>query len=205
LGTYHYAKDLGVYFREAAETRPALASVFGGTGDFYKRIMSGVAEVLRSEGVAMRVAEHDGMKGGEFVMRSWSGSGSFALAAHDDGAQLTARKQAGFEIQRVVENPVCAVNLCLENGDGGELVYWNVEPDGATRKALGVEETGYPYAAEILGEFDRIELPVHTGDAYFFNGKLVHAVRAQSREGQYRSTISLLMGFRDPKTVIYWT
>jgi hypothetical protein len=204
LGTYHYAKELDLYLQEAEATRAALQEVFAGTENFYARIMGGVTEVLRTQGVTMRVAEHQGRRAGEFVMRSWSASGNFALAAHDDGAQLTAKKQAGFEIQQVVVNPLAAVNLCLENGDGGELVYWNVEPDVATRKALGVEETGHPYAAELLNDFPRIELPIRTGDAYFFNGKLVHAVKA-SRLGQHRSTISLLMGFKDPKTAIFWT
>ena len=204
LGTYHYAKELDLYLQEAEATRAALQEVFAGTENFYARIMGGITEVLRTQGVTMRVAEHQGRHAGEFVMRSWSASGNFALAAHDDGAQLTAKKQAGFEIQQVVVNPLAAVNLCLENGDGGELVYWNVEPDVATRKALGVEETGHPYAAELLNDFPRIELPIRTGDAYFFNGKLVHAVKA-SRLGQHRSTISLLMGFKDPKTAIFWT
>ena len=204
LGTYHYAKELDLYLQEAEASRAALQEVFDGTENFYSRIMGGVAGILRQQGVALRAAEHQGRKAGEFVMRSWSASGNFALAAHDDGAQLTAKKQAGFEIQQVVVNPLAAVNLCLENGEGGELVYWNVEPDMATRRALGVEETGHPYAAELLNDFPKIELPIRTGDAYFFNGKLVHAVKA-SRLGQHRSTISLLMGFKDPQTAIYWT
>ncbi len=205
LGTYHYQKELELYLNEAAATRAALENVFAGTRNFYRDIMGGVRAALEEEGVVLRVAEHQGRPAGEFVMRSWSAVGSYALAAHDDGAQLTARKQAGFEIQQVVVNPLAAVNLCLENGQGGDLVYWNVEPDSATRRALGVEETGHPYAAELLEGFPRIDLPIHTGDAYFFNGKLVHAVRAQSKPGEFRSTISLLMGFKEPKTAIYWT
>jgi hypothetical protein len=205
LGTYHYAKELDLYLQEAEATRAALSEVFAGTENFYARIMDGIAGVLRAQGVTLRVAEHQGRQAGEFVMRSWSASGNFALAAHDDGAQLTARKQAGFEIQQVVVNPLTAVNLCLENGEGGELVYWNLQPDAATRRALGVEETGHPYAAELLGDFPRIDLAIRTGDAYFFNGKLVHAVKAQAQAGAHRSTISLLMGFKDPSTAIFWT
>jgi hypothetical protein len=205
LGTYHYGKELDRYFREAEETRAALTAIFAGTDNIFTRIMGGVADTLKAEGVAMRVAEQGGRRAGEFVMRSWTGTGSFALAAHDDGAQMTDRRQAGFEIQSLAQGPFAAVNLCLENGEGGELVCWNLQPDAATRRALGVEETGYPYPVELLGGFDKIELPIRTGDAYFFNGQLVHAVRASARPGDHRSTISLLMGFKDPKTVIYWT
>lgn len=205
LGTYHYQKELELYLSEAEAMRPALAAVFDGGENPYARIRDGVASALRAQGVSLRLAEHGGRRAGEFVMRSWSASGSYALAAHDDGAQLTARKQAGFEIQRVAANAVMAVNLCLENGAGGELVYWNIEPDLATRRALGLEETGHPYPAELLEPFPKIELPIRTGDAYFFNGKLVHAVRSQARAGEFRSTLSLLMGFKDPATVVTWT
>jgi len=34
---------------------------------------------------------------------------------------------------------------------------------------------------------------------------LIHAVQAQANPGEYRSTISFLMGFKDPQTAIYWT
>ncbi|HEY3756651.1 MAG TPA: hypothetical protein VGL42_10925 [Opitutaceae bacterium] len=205
LGTYHYGKELDLYFSEAETTRDAVAAVFAGGSNIYAQMRGEISSALAQQGVALRVAEMNGRRAGDFVMRSWSASGQFALAAHDDAAQLTARRQAGFEIQEVVPNAVTAVNLCLENGSGGELVYWNVIPDDATRRALGVEETGYPYAADLLTEYTKIELPIHRGDVYFFNGKYVHAVRASAGAGAQRSTISLLMGFKDPKTVVTWT
>lgn len=119
---------------------------------------------------------------------------------------MTAKKKAGFEFQEVAINPLPAANIYLQNGAaGGNLIYWNIEPDVATRKALGIEETGYPYQAEWLDRFGRIDLPIHAGDIYFFNGKLIHAVQAQSVEGEFRSTISFLMGVKDAKTAIYWT
>ena len=117
---------------------------------------------------------------------------------------VTAKLGIDYDALARVHPAVITVSLSAY-GEGGELVYWNVEPDDATRRALGVEETGHPYAAELLNDFPKIELPIHTGAAYFFNGKLVHGVRAQTRPGEFRSTISLLMGFLDPQTVIYWT
>ncbi len=206
LGTYHYAKTLELYFNEAAATEAAVHDVFEGGRNVFDELMAEVRAELAQSGVALRVAAHHGRKAGEFVIRSWSGGGKFALAAHDDAGQLSAKSQAGFEIQSVARNPLAAVNMCLQNGEaGGQLVYWNIEPDVATRRALGLEETGYPYQAEWLDNFERIDLPVHAGDIYFFNGKLVHAVQAQSKPGEYRSTISFLMGFKDPSTAIYWT
>ncbi len=206
LGTYHYAKDLSVYFDEVEATSDAVHEVFDGGRNVFSELMVDVRAELARAGVDLRVAAHEGRSACEFVIRSWSGGGKFALAAHDDAAQLSAKKQAGFEIQQVAASPLAAVNMCLQNGAaGGQLVYWNIEPDDDTRRALGLEETGYPYQAEWLEDFDRIDLPVHAGDIYFFNGKLIHAVQAQAQPGEFRSTISFLMGFKDPKTAIYWS
>jgi len=206
VGTYHYGKELGLYCDEAADTRDALHALFDGGRNVFSELMDSVRAELARDGVELRVAQYRGRPAGEFVVRSWSGGGQFALAAHDDAAQLTAKKQAGFEIQEVASNALAAVNMCLQNGAaGGQLVYWNIEPDVATRRALGLEETGYPYHAEWLEGFERIDLPIHAGDIYFFNGKLIHAVQAQSQPGEYRSTVSFLMGLKDPRTAIYWT
>jgi hypothetical protein len=112
--------------------------------------------------------------------------------------------QRGFEIQHLTTQPLVAVNICLENTGGGALHYWNLEPDAAARTAFGLTETGYPYPTEALQGIRRIELPVKRGDIYFFNGKLLHAVEAQDDPVGHRATISFLMAFKDPKTVIYW-
>ncbi|HEX3728941.1 MAG TPA: hypothetical protein VHV47_03995, partial [Opitutaceae bacterium] len=71
LGTYHYQKELELYLNEAAATHAALDEVFAGTRNFYREIMGGIAAVLKKDGVTLRVAEHGGRAGGEFVMRSW--------------------------------------------------------------------------------------------------------------------------------------
>jgi hypothetical protein len=34
---------------------------------------------------------------------------------------------------------------------------------------------------------------------------LIHAVQAQAAAGEFRSTISFLMGMKDEQTAIYWT
>lgn len=205
IGTYHYAKELDVYFREAADTAAALHEVFDGGRNVFADLMTALRGELARDQVGVRVAANNGRAAGEFVVRSWSAAGQFSLAAHDDAAQLTAKRQRGFEIQELGGAALTAVNMCLQNGSGGNLVYWNIEPDVATRRQLGIEETGYPYQAEWLNDFDRIDLPIHAGDIYFFNGKLIHAVQAQAEPGVYRTTVSFLMGFKDPKTVIYWT
>jgi carrier-protein-independent halogenase WelO5-like protein len=206
LGTYHYAKSLQKYLDEAAATRAAVRDVFEGGRNVFDELMNEVRAELARSGVTLRVAQHEGRSAGELVVRSWSGGSRYALAAHEDAGQLRAKNQAGFEIQQLGSIPLAAANMCLQNGeDGGQLVYWNIEPDVVTRRALGLEETGYPYQAECLAGFQRIDLPVHAGDIYFFNSRLIHAVKAQAHADEFRSTISLLMGFKDASTAIYWT
>jgi hypothetical protein len=204
LGTYHYRKPLALYLDEAAAFRDTMHDVFDGCDNVFRRVMSSVTSALAAEAITFRVAGHEGAAASEFVMRSWSGSGQFSLEPHDDAAQLTHPLQRGFEIQRVAA-PLVAFNMCLENPGAGELHFWNIVPDEATRVRLGLQETGYPYPLDVLKGIDRLVVPIHAGDIYFFNGKHVHAVGAQAEATGYRSTISGLMGFLDPRTVIYWS
>lgn len=204
LGTYHYRKPLAQYLDEAAAFRNTMHDVFDGCDNVFQQVMSSVTSALASDAVACRVAQHEGADASEFVMRSWSGSGQFSLEPHDDAAQLAHPLQRGFEIQRVA-GPLVAFNMCLENPGAGELHYWNIVPDDATRVRLGLQETGYPYPLDVLKGIERLIVPIQAGDIYFFNGKHVHAVGAQAEATGYRSTVSGLMGFIDPRTVIYWS
>jgi hypothetical protein len=206
LGTFHYRRPLGEYLDEAAAYRDAIHEVFDGCDNLFEHVMSrSIASTLAGDGVEMRVAAHEGRMASEFVVRSWSGPGQFSLEPHEDGAQLTCALQRGFEIQRVAPSPVVAINMCLENPGAGELHYWNIEPDAEGRARLGLQETGYPYPLELLNGIDKLVVPIQAGDLYFFNGKHIHAVGAQQSATGYRSTLSALMGFTEPQTVIYWS
>jgi hypothetical protein len=204
LGAYHYGKATDTYLAEADLYRGVLHDLFDGCNNVFADVMGAVGAALAARGISLRPAAHEGRPSSEFVMRSWSGSGAFSLAPHEDSAQLTSRLQRGFEIQRVAGAPLVAVNMCVENPSAGELHYWNIEPDDETRARLGLEETGYPYPVDSLEGIDKVVVPIRPGDVYCFNGKLVHAVAAPDGPG-YRSTISYLMGACDPETVIYWS
>lgn len=204
LGTYHYRKPLALYLDEAAAFRDTIHDVFDGCDNVFQRVMSSVTSALAADSITCRVAQHKGAAASEFVMRSWSGTGQFSLEPHDDAAQLTHPLQDGFEIQSLT-GALIAFNMCLENPGAGELHYWNIVPDEATRVRLGLQETGYPYPLDVLKGIDRLIVPIQAGDIYFFNGKHIHAVGPQATATGYRSTVSGLMGFLDPRTVIYWS
>ena len=205
VGAYHYEKELSAYLAQAHCSNKSLPYLFSNTTNIFDEFISSLAIYLESRGITLRLAEHENKKAGHFLMRSWSNSGSYALKPHEDLAQCGSLKQKDFEIQRVRDYEVVAVNMCLENGEDGNLHYWNIQPNNLTRKRLGIEETGYPYPENLLEDFQKIILPIKKGDIYCFNGRNIHAVDELNQANRNRLTLSFLMGFINSKTVVYWT
>jgi hypothetical protein len=105
----------------------------------------------------------------------------------------------------VREHRVCALNICLENGAGGRLRIWNIQPDDESRRRLGTFYSGSPYPVDSLAGFDSLWVEVGQGDVYVFNGSHVHAVEPTTVAGAKRTTLSGLFGFIDDATVVSWT
>ncbi|MEW2290583.1 hypothetical protein [Streptomyces sp. NPDC047841] len=202
VGAYHWNKSADTYLREAAEVADHVQEVIDAPGSPWHTFRQGVNEALGQEGASLRIAEMGGRSASAALIRAWDKEGDFSLDPHEDEAQCKDPRQAGFEIQRVLEHDICAVNMCIEHTAGGRLVIWNIRPDDATRRALGIELTGLPYTAEALAGFEELRLDIHEGDVYAFNGAFVHAVDANSGN---RTTVSFIMGFTDAQTVVSWT
>jgi hypothetical protein len=202
LGTYHFNKSADTYLAETAEVADEvdrLVRMDGSPWVWFRDIMS---ERLSRDGAILRLAEMDGRKACSALIRSWNADGEFALYPHEDTSQCQDPRQAGFEVQRVAGHDVCAVNMCLANGEGGRLVMWNVRPDEVTRERLDVKYTGFSYPPAGLAGFSELRLGVGTGDIYVFNGAYVHAVETSHA---VRANLSFFMGFRDEQTVVTWT
>lgn len=209
LGAYHYAKPTALYLEQSRAANAILSALFDGVVNPVAVMKEALATELSKRSRSLRVARHEGSEACAFVMRSWSGSKSFALAPHEDAAQCTDPIQAGFEIQEAATgNALAAVNICLQNGDGGNLRLWNIRPDGAARTLLGLEKTGSPYPLPLLDSFDFIDVTIRAGDLYVFDGRFLHAVTgldgAGSATGQ-RATIAFLMAHLGSHETIYWT
>ena len=132
--------------------------------------------------------------------------GEFLLEPHDDFAQLKAPAQKNFEIQQATR--VMAVNFYAKVPvNSGQLKFWNIELDEATRTRLGLTCSGFPYPAELLNQFQSIIIPVETGDLCVVNGHLVHAaLRGDSKVlSKNRLLITFFMGFNNDKELIWWT
>jgi hypothetical protein len=204
VGAYHYHKPTEQYLDETAEIRDYLVSVLDVPNEPTRIFRERVGARLAEEGVTLRVSRQAGREGCPVLIRHWNAAGDYALQPHDDGSQLRHPAQAGFEIQRVPGHTVAAVNMCLENGEGGRLVCWNIDPDDESKERLGLSISGSPYPTEALEGFETLRLDIGHGDVYVFDGGYVHGVEATIGDGK-RTTMAWNMGFCDDRTVVTWT
>jgi len=205
VGAYHYHKTTAGYLDETAAVKSALDEILDVPGNPLAALHEGLSRVLGDSGVEFRLARHEGREACRATLRSWQGKAQYALDPHEDYGQCTEPRQADFEIQRVVDHQVVAVNMCLQNGAGGRLVVWNIRPDKASRHRLGLHYTGSPYPTEYLDGIEPMWLDVHPGDVYVFNGSHVHAVEPGTDSALDRITLSAMLGFIDDRTVVSWT
>lgn len=205
LGAYHYHKPTCVYLNECAEIAAAFDEALAVHDDPLDAFYGGLAGVLAGQGITVRRAEHGGMLAARGVLRSWFGRGEFALVPHEDRGQCREPGQSDFEIQRVLGFCICALNICLENGAGGRLRIWNLQPDDVAKRRLGTFYSGSPYPVGALAAIDTIRLDIDQGDIYIFNGSHVHAVEPNILPGTRRTTLSGFFGFIDEATVVSWT
>ncbi|MFE2098647.1 MULTISPECIES: hypothetical protein [unclassified Streptomyces] len=205
LGTYHFHKTTEEYLDESERTTPALEEVLGIERDPLTEFYDGLAGALAPQGVTVRRAEHGGRQACRGLLRSWHAAGEYTLDPHEDSSQCAHPGQADFEIQRVLDHQICALNICLENGDGGRLALWNIQPDEASKRRLGLEHTGSPYPMDTLDGIECQWLEINAGDIYVFNGAHIHAVEPNTSAGSRRTTLAGIFGFVDRDTVVSWT
>jgi hypothetical protein len=205
LGAYHYHKPTSVYLNECEAIAAAFDEAMAVGDDPLEAVYGGLAGALTGQGITVRRAEHDGRQAARGVLRSWFGRGEFALVPHEDRGQCREPGQSDFEIQRVLGYCICALNICLENGTGGRLRIWNMQPDDVTKRRLGTFYSGSPYPVSSLEGTETIRLDIHQGDIYIFNGSHVHAVEPNTVPGTRRTTLSGFFGLIDDTTVVSWT
>jgi hypothetical protein len=124
-------------------------------------------------GKVYRPARHLGGQANFATARKWLDNGAMALHPHEDTAQLSQAREDGFEVGE--GGHTIAVNLCLaDDEEGSETVLWNHCPDPITRRAMGLEKTGYPYPIAYAEQFDKIRVRIRRGDLYFMNASFLH-------------------------------
>jgi hypothetical protein len=207
IGAPLYTPPLEAYFEQVERIREDLEALFTDTGDFYNTLMENLRSYLADQGCSLRVAEYRGRQAAKYKIRSWANVGNVVLAPHDDFGVLKAPHLQDFEVSQL--DRVVGVLICVENGQGGELHYWNISPNDETRDTLGFKSAAARYDSfgfplEALKEFDKITVPIGPGDIYLFDVSKVHAVGGKTDDSVNRTTIAWSMAFRDPTTVLHW-
>lgn len=203
LGAFHYGKILSTYLDEAESSRLLLSDLFKNARNPQKEFLD---KFLLDAGndASIRLASYGDREACPFVIRSWSDTGDYSLKPHEDESQCEDPRQRGFEIQGAAANGLISVNICLHNTGGGDLHIWNIQPDKACKRALGLEYTGYPYRPQDLEEIDHIETSIKTGDIYCFNSKYIHAVGPTVGLDPRRITLAFMIGRKHAENFVYW-
>lgn len=209
VGAYHFGKSTDEYLEECAQSRAAVESLFRSTGNPLREFETALDTTVHLIGASVRRAEHRGRIAGDCRAMAWYAPGPYLLAPHDDLAQLGTAKQRGFEIQDVRRHAVMAVNMYITMpSTGGELRLWNLQPDPEFRRRYGVEDRGHPYPPSAIEGYPSFDTAVKPGDCLVFNGSYVHAVNnapAPSENNDSRLIITFFVGFKDDRTVLWWT
>jgi hypothetical protein len=204
VGAYHFGKSLQEYLKQTEAQKIFVENLSRAAADPIKTVINALRQQLERRGESLRPAAHFGIESNSFVMRSWQYEGEYALDPHEDAAQLSSPDQKGFEVQSV-EGPLISVNLCFENGVGGDLRIWNVQPNESDRVTFGTTVRGYPYAERLLASVPSMNVVVRPGDLYCFDARNVHAVLSPIKRGERRTTMAFLIARLNKSNFIYWT
>ncbi len=201
VGASHIEKTTQEYLNEAQHFEEALAKLYQGTLD----PLGLLRDRLRSGLMDVRAASHEGRPAGAAKAVYWNNVGEFLLLPHDDLAQLSDPRQAGFEIQQIER--VIAANFYAEMPtSGGELKVWNIEPDIQSRERLGLTHSGFPYPAELLNGYAHMTIDIEAGDLVLLNGNLIHAVLGGAGAvPKRRLLITCFMGRLPTDELVWWT
>ncbi len=204
IGATQFQRNGEEYMRETARHLPHVIDLFSALdAETVRRLFldSALEEAFRKRGKLFRQARHMGGQANFATTRKWLDNGAMALHPHEDTAQLAQGAEDGFEIGPGPHT--IAANLCIaDDAEGSATVLWNHRPDEPTRRAMGLEKTGYPYPIDYADQFDKVKVNIRRGDLYFMNASYLHGV--ENSPTNYRITAGRFITCVGEK-VLSWT
>jgi len=204
IGATQFSHDGASYMREVAAQIDQVMDLFSVldpeqvNGLFLDDMLE--REFAR-RGKIYRRAQHLSGVANFATTRKWLNNGTMALHPHEDSAQLSSAARDGFEIATGAHT--IAVNLCIaDDVEGSETVLWNHCPNLDERRAMGLEESGYPYPRDYADQYDSVRVKIRRGDLYFMNASCLHGVENGTTNN--RITAGRFLTCVDDK-VLSWT
>jgi hypothetical protein len=203
VGADLYGKPADQYIAQTQANKASVSALFAGAPSVPDLIRAGVRAALGEE-VQVRRANHAGLDFNDCRGVRWTNPGTHALKFHDDLAQLKHPEQAELETSRIVW-PYAFNTYSSVTEHGGELVLYNCIPDVKSKRARGIEYSGYPYEAEDLKDFgEPLVIRPQAGDLVMVPGALVHGVRGVSGGG-IRILLNIFGGFVERNVFVTWS
>ncbi|QIY90738.1 hypothetical protein [Chryseobacterium gallinarum] len=208
IGANQFLKSSSEYFDECNATRKNVHQLLKNidhdiADDFL--LEKTFVKYFTGEGVHFGPSYYRGNYSNLFTARLWADEDEnkkLSLQAHEDLSQVKFVEKEGFEISNVKN--VIACNLCVNSDSQSKLVLWNMSPSEAVKKELGLDQSGYPYPAELVHEIECLKLDTKPGDLYFINANFLHGVERSSTKN-IRITLGRFMGYSSGARIAYWT
>lgn len=198
LGSYGLTPD--DYFSRVPAARADMEAIYAAAGVHLPSMAQEILQATVDPGVVVRPARHGGRAAMEFRATHFVDEGPLALKAHEDRGQTD-----GYEFGAA--HRVCGFNfyvLTPDDQEGAALRMWNIVPDARTKRALGVEKTGYPYPTELLADTPFIDIRPRAGDLLLFAADGVHAVTSSKAASKARIVFQSFAGMIGSQ-IVRWT
>ena len=204
VGASHYRKDAVNYFADSKDARPFIDMLFGDLVDPVRGIFDALKRDLQHQGIELRLAQSEHDQANICRAIRWCGSGPYALAPHDDVAQVLCA-ESDFELSAVADIVCGAQFLPSMAKEGGDLRLWSHRPTAADRKAQEVETTGHSYSTTYLETVPYQDLQLRAGDIALIDGGFILGATSKSSGEKHRLVLNSVFGFARPDLVLWWT
>ena len=207
IGATQFNKCTSDYLSDCQKTKPYINEILDSVANKFPNndllLNKSLQKAFKDDNIKFDASSYKDQNVNQFTIRKWTNANhaKLSLLPHEDLSQLGVAKKDNYEICTI--NRVIASNLCIANNLKGRLIIWNIKPEKQVKINLGIEYKGYPYPLSMLEGFQKLSVKINSGDLYFINANLIHAVE-EINTGE-RITMGRFMGMCSENKIVYWT